>query len=434
LILVSCSEKEAHKSSLPQIHISCIDEDLNPSNYLIADFTWNDTLGKLIWEDKGRIRIRGNRSQEFDKHSYALKLGASNELLELPKSKKWKLNAEYIDKTLMRNKLSYDLFKQFSEGNFAAEIQYCVVYMNNNYDGIYALTQSIDASALNLSKGNGGILFKEPPVSHPPSEHEERLENFKNYIGRSIRYKDYSIKSKYKLQDECYFNQRYPEVNEEDYSNEIYRLTEFIFNSSDAQFSNADLFNSYFDLENLIDWHLLILVTANGDGTYKNFYMSREKKGVPYQFTPWDYDHSFGRDGDGEPSKVSIIPVEKNMALLHRLMETNAFDYRHKLYEKFTELKAKGVLTDRHIHRMIDDNVSLLKAEVKANEKRWPPGEIGYFKQADFTSEVQRMKKWVTKHLPELEAYLKDQSERPEPIEKELKRGITESLGITFVN
>lgn len=428
VILVSCAEKQEPKSSLPQIHISCVDEDLNPSDYLIADFTWNDSLGKLIWEEKGRIRIRGNRSQEFDKHSYALKMSVSTDLLRLPKSKKWKLNAEYIDKTLMRNKLSYDLFKQFSKGNFAAEIHYCVVYMNNDYDGIYALTQSIDANALGLKKGNGGVLFKEPPVSHPPKEHEERFENFKNYIERSIRYKDYSIKSKYKLQDESYFNQRFPEVKEDNYSNEIYRLTEFIFNSSDAQFSNPDLFNSYFNLENLIDWHLLILVTANGDGTYKNFYMSREKKGAPYQFTPWDYDHSFGRDGDGEPSKISIIPVEKNMALLHRLMETNAFDYRQKLYQKFTELKAKGILTDSYIHQMIDANVSLLKSEVKANEKRWPLEEIAYFKQADFSSEVQRMKKWVTTHLPELEAYLKEQSERPDPIQPKLKLELPETF------
>lgn len=415
LVLFSCSEKEAPKSSLPQIHISCIDEDLNPSDYLIADFEWKDSLGNTQWEEKGRIRTRGNRSAGYDKHSYAIKLSAAQDLLHLPASKKWKLNAEYIDKTFMRNKVSYDLFRQFSPENIAPQIRYCVVYINHSYDGIYALTESVDANLLQLHKEKGGVLFKEPPVSHPPNEHEKRFENFKGYIERSIRYKDYSIKSKYKLQDECYFNQRFPKIKELDYTDEIYTLTDFIFNSSDAQFSDPKRFNAYFDLENLIDWHLLILVTANGDGTYKNFYMSRKKSNSPYLFTPWDYDHSFGRDGDGEPSTVSLVPVKKNMALLHRLMETNAFGYRQKLYKKFKDLKEAGVLTDVHIHTMIDANVQRLKAEVNANEKRWPPNKVHYFKNANFHSEVQKMKNWVTNHLPELEAYLKEQSERPTP-------------------
>ncbi|GAB5416918.1 MAG: spore coat protein CotH [Crocinitomicaceae bacterium] len=394
---------------------------MNPSDYLIADFEWRDSLGNSIWEQKGRIRIRGNRSAEFDKHSYSIKLNEAFALLDLPENKKWKLNAEYIDKTLMRNKLSYDLFRQFSDGNIAPEIQYCVVYINNDYNGIYALTESVDDNTLGLKKSNGAVLFKEPPVSHPPGEHEERFENFRGYIERSIRYKDYSIKAKYKMLDECYFNQRFPDIQEEDYTDEIYQITEFIFNSSDATFSKEANFNRYFDLDNLIDWHLLILVTANGDGTYKNFYMSKEDRNAPYLFTPWDYDHSFGRDGDGEPSKVSIIPVEKNMALLHRLMETNAFGYRQKLFQKFLDLKKKGVLTDSHIHKMIDANVMVLKSEAEANEKRWPPDKIDYFKNASFSTEIQKMKNWVTNHLPELEMYLKEQSERPDPVIQEPK-------------
>ncbi|XOV66485.1 MAG: CotH kinase family protein [Fluviicola sp.] len=420
-VFTRCTEEQPKATSLPQIHLSFDDEHLNGGDYQVGDFIWYDTLGNKIWGEKIRLRTRGNRSATFDKHSYSLKLSTSEEILGMHSNEKWKLNAEYIDKTFMRNKLSYDLFRSFSPGNWAPKIKYCVVYANKDYDGIYAMTQSVDASTLDLRSGSGGILFKEPPISHPPSEHEERYEKFKKYVKRSIRYKDYSIKARYKLEDECYFNQRYPDIKKENRSDEIYRLTEFIFNSSDEEFSDPQVFNQYFDLENLIDWHLLILVTANGDGTYKNFYMSRKEEGKPYTFIPWDYDHSFGRDGDGEPSKVNIIPVKKNMALLHRLMETNAFDYRKKLYRKFRDLKKSGVLVDKNIYRMIDANVALLKSEVKDNEKRWPSEEIGYFKNTSFDTEVQRMKNWVTNHLPRLEEYLKEQSQRPTP-EKQAKR------------
>lgn len=412
--IAACKNKEAPiRASLPILQITCDAEEINPSDYLVNDLAWIDTSGTTIWEGKTRIRVRGNRSAEFLKHSYSIKFRKKESLLGLQENKKWKLNAEYIDKTLMRNKISYDLFRQFTPGNYAPEIRYCAVYMNTQYDGIYALTESIDAHSLALEpEYSGAVLFKAAPVSNPPNEHEERYQNFKRYIENSIRYKEYSIQARYKMQDECYFNQRFPDIKKENYADEIYRLTEFIFNSSDEEFSNPLLFSQYFDLENVIDWHLLILVTANGDGTYKNFYMSRQQAGVPYIFTPWDYDHSFGRDGDGEPSKISIIPVENNMVLLHRLMETNAFDYRNKLYAKFLHLKHTGVLTAKHIHNMIDANVAILKDEIIANQKRWPLSDIPYFSQATFETEVARMKKWVVGHLPELEMYLKTQKER----------------------
>ncbi len=413
---IACTEELPKATSLPQIHLTCDEDELNPGNYQVGDLIWYDTLGNRVWGEKIRLRSRGNRSATFEKRSFALKLSEGIEMLGLPKNKKWKLNAEHIDKTFMRNKLSYDLFKSFSPENWAPDVEFCVVYINKKYQGIYAMTQSVDASTLNLSKGSdGGILFKEPPVSYPPEEHADRFEKFKKYVQRSSRYKDYSIKARYKLEDECYFNQRHPDIKKIDCSDEIYRLTEFIFNSSDTEFSNPSVFNTYFDLDNLIDWHLLILVTANGDGTYKNYYMSRKEEGEPYLFTPWDYDHSFGRDGDGEPSKVSIIPVKKNMALLHRLMETNAFNYRQKLYQKFQELKKSGVLTDKNIYQMIDANVEALKSEIKDHEKRWPPGDMAYFKNASFDTEVQRMKNWISNHLPNLEEYLKEQNERPSP-------------------
>jgi len=415
-MISGCTEDPPKATSLPQIHITCDEENLNTGDYQINDLIWFDTLGNRVWSEKIRLRARGNRSATFEKHSYSIKLNEEHGLLGMPPNEKWKLNAEYIDKTFMRNKLSYDLFRLFTPGNFAPQVKYCVVYMNDDYQGIYAMTQSVDVETLQLNKSDdGAVLFKEPPVSNPPDEHQDRFEKFQKYVQRSSRYRDYSIKARYKLEEECYFNQRFPDLDEQNFQDEIYRLTEFIFNASDEDFSNPEIFNQYFDLENLIDWHLLILVTANGDGTYKNYYMSRRESGEPYLFTPWDYDHSFGRDGDGEPSKVTLVPVKKNMALLYRLMETNAFNYRQKLYDKFLALKKIGILTDEYIYEMIDANVAVLKSEVKDNEDRWPPNQIDYFNNATFDTEVQRMKNWITNHLSELEQHLKKESERENP-------------------
>ena len=53
-------------------------------------------------------------------------------------------------------------------------------------------------------------------------------------------------------------------------------------------------------MENLIDWHILLLFTNNGDGLMKNYYFYKMDSETPFRFAIWDYDHTFGRDESAE--------------------------------------------------------------------------------------------------------------------------------------
>jgi len=398
---------------LPELHISGKLSELNLGDYSKANITWFDENGFKVYDEKVKCRYRGNRSFDYPKKSYSLKLKKSESFLGLPKSRKWKLNADYIDKTKMRNKISYELFRSFSKGNFAPQVAYFNLYLNNKYNGVYALIEAVDEHSLGLNtKDRKAVLFKEPPLRRAPSEHDERFRKFKEYSATSDRYNKFSDAARKKLVNRSYFNQRYPNVTETNFSSDIVALTAFISTSPQSEFSDPKIFNRYFDLENIIDWHLLILVTNNGDGFHKNYYLSRKNADAPFLFTPWDYDHSFGREGDGELAKETIVDLSK-MPLLNRLMETNPFNYRKRLYNKFMALKKSGVLTVAHLHEMIDANKTLIEPSMTENSALWPLKAIGFFKDATFNSEVKLMKDWVEVHLPRLEAYLAEEVKRP---------------------
>jgi len=169
---------------------------------------------------------------------------------------------------------------------------------------------------------------------------------------------------------------------------------------------NEKIFNSFFNINNIIDWHLLLLLSNNQDGLIKNFYIYRTGTNQPFLFSPWDYDHGYGRDGDGELNLNSFINT-KRVGLLNRLLKTNAFNYKKKLLEKYLLLKRKNILTAKNINSMIDKNITTIQPYIVENEKKWPIDSVQYLQGSNFNNEILLMKNWVKKRLPKVENYLR---------------------------
>ena len=406
VLLVSFNNQDA-STHLPQFSIDVNTDDLNFGDYIDGEVTYTNAAGFVQHNASAiGIKYRGNASAHYDKKSYSLKFDCETCLGDVMCHKKWKLNAEYIDKTFIRNKLSYDLFRSFSTQNLAPRIMFVTMNMNGSYQGIYALTERVDSDLLRLNKKDtGAVLFKQPPISFPPEEHSKRHEEFVGFCGWADFYQGFSAKAKDKLIKETYYNQRYPDIDKRDKKYLIHELTQYIFNSDDAEFLDYETFSKHFDLDNIIDWHILLLTTNNGDGLVKNFYLFKQETGQPFRFCPWDYDHTFGRDGDGELNHQSFVDARR-AALLKRLLDSNAFDYKRKLLNKFMQLKNRDILTVKNIHRMIDTNAAILSPFVDENEQKWPPNAIAHFYDTDFKNEVLLMKKWIETRLPEVEGYL----------------------------
>ncbi|MDA9254426.1 CotH kinase family protein, partial [Flavobacteriaceae bacterium] len=124
-------------------------------NYL-TDIT-NDSF--LNYNGRMGIELRGSSSQELDKKPYGfttlLEDDDSNNnvsLLGMPSENDWVLNSLAYDPSMIRDYLSYTLASNM--GNYAPRVKYIEVIVNDDYKGVYILTEKIkrDSDRVNLKK------------------------------------------------------------------------------------------------------------------------------------------------------------------------------------------------------------------------------------------------------------------------------------------
>ena len=136
-----------------------------------------ETGGLLLYGVNGELenneaisemRGRGNSSYNvnFPKRAYQVRLEKSANLCGMGKAKTYNLLADYLDISLLRNRLSMDMAKQVGIP-YALDSQSVNVYFNNRYNGVYLLTEKIGVNNDRLDiydlekatlRANGGDL------------------------------------------------------------------------------------------------------------------------------------------------------------------------------------------------------------------------------------------------------------------------------------
>lgn len=354
------------------------------------------TTGNIPWDkkdsctafymDKGdtieigaRIKCRGGMSSRYDKHSYSIEFVTDIKIGDSPADDDWILNASYIDKTFQRHKLSYDLYRKIDSKNIAAECQYIRVLLNGNYQGLYIAMQEINGSMIGLDKKDpNAMLFKDPPIFY--KEHLENPQDSNNY-----------------------YQQKFPKIKISPRTQFLDEFNAFLFQTTDKEFEK--FIDEWIDVESVIDWHLILLLSNNDDGLFKNFYLYKMGAETPMRFAIWDYDHSYGRDGDGTINHHSEVNCRK-IILLKRLLESDKIGYRKRLSDKWHALKTAGVFTLENIERMIDENTRLLDDHQIENFEKWPLKSKWYEDKKDYRAEIRLMKRYFEKRFKFLEQYM----------------------------
>ncbi len=104
------------------------------------------------------IEIRGNSSSSFPKKSYNFETqladGSNSDasLIDMPAENDWVLQANYADKTLIRNHLAQTLFRK--TGRYGPRTAFCDVVVNGDYQGVYILSERIkrDSQRVDIAK------------------------------------------------------------------------------------------------------------------------------------------------------------------------------------------------------------------------------------------------------------------------------------------
>lgn len=325
----------------------------------------------------GRIKYRGGASSKYFKHSFATELDEVFSFDNIPADDDWIINASYVDKTFMRHKISYDLFNEMNSSNKASASTYTWLIQNNKDQGLYLIMQEINASFLELNKEDTmAMLFKEPGIF-------------------------YELKNRYVKDTLNYYQQKYPKISIADKSDYLESFKNFLYYSSEEDFKNN--ISNWIDLDNVIDWHLILLFTNNGDGLRKNFFLYKKDSNSPFRFTIWDYDHSFGREGDYELNMMDRELNCRKVILLKRLMDNKELDYNERLERRWKQLREKNIFSLDNINTHIERNDQLIHSYISKNEELWPIESKWYSDGNNYSEEVELIRKYCKLRIGQLD-------------------------------
>lgn len=323
-----------------------------------------------------RIKLRGGISAQYKKNSFTLELEKKYKFFDFPKEDDWILNASYIDKTFMRHKISYDLFRAMDEENIAARSTYINVLVNGEYHGLFLLTEEINGKRVGLNKKDPmAMMFKDPLVLYT----EHRIPQDSNN----------------------YHQQKFPKIHKKDHYAYMNEFCSFLFESSDEKFDEN--IHEWVDLKNIIDWHLLLLFTNNGDGIMKNFYLYKQDSQSPFRIAIWDYDHSFGRDGDNELNMMERPLRWWRSILFVRLLESKNINYSKRLQRRWKELRDQGLFSAKYIEKEMDKIDKTIRKAVLQNFEKWPHKGYWYYDDNDYEAEKQIIRDFVPLRLSQLD-------------------------------
>jgi len=386
-IFLSCEESQPTRSvsppaesfttnqNVPNFFIE-VEEEIPIDNEIEMDLSVTDS-GDLLISIDGKIERRGGFSIGFDKHSYKLDLVGEHTLANLPEDDDWILNANYIDKTFMRHRFSYELFRDMSVDHEAPDCAYANVELNSEYNGFYLLTERLDKSSLEIDGlSQEAVIFKEPPVF---IEEEINPQNPGNY-----------------------YQQTYPDIDEDDRTSDMDELKDFLYTSPDALFDEE--IQQRFDIKNIVDWHLLLLLSNNNDGVLKNFYLYKINDDTPYRVAPWDYDHSFGRDGDNELNLLDRVVNPERSILFERLMQ-RAW-YKELLKIRWQELNDETLFSLEQLKERVEVYRELIEPHTSANFEKWPVNTQWYYDDNGFDQEVEIFIEYLELRHPNLDEYI----------------------------
>ncbi len=89
------------------------------------------------------LRVRGNTSADWVKKPYQMTMEKATDFLGMGSAVKWNLLSNWSDKTLLRNKVTYDMAAQAGMP-YSPESGFVDLYLNGEYQGCYQLCEKVE--------------------------------------------------------------------------------------------------------------------------------------------------------------------------------------------------------------------------------------------------------------------------------------------------
>lgn len=318
--------------------------------------------------EKALVRVRGRSSRSHDKKGYYIKFKEENlidnkkvSLSGMTKDSDWVLHGPYLDKTLIRNYMCYNLAGEIME--YSPNVRFCEIFLNGEYQGIYVLTEKIgynDEGRINLTETDPKMTSTSYILALNTGSKDElhRLETFTYYTGRNGRI------SKLSEQLEIiYPSTTLTEVQRSYIEDDISKFEKalYSFDSADKKLG----YPSFIDVKSFVDYFIINEFTMNSDAARLSTYFYKDIRGK-MKVAVWDFNSAFD----------NYIP---SMSDPHTFLMIDKFWYEYLLKDKrfvdavvrrYRQLR-KTFLSDEYLLNYIDETIAYLGPAIDRNYERW---------------------------------------------------------------
>ena len=320
-----------YHTGLPIVFLDIFDPESVPrEEYITAEIS---VYGGLDFPDientSIEIRGRGNSTWwggQVEKKPYQIKFSDKQEVLGMADDWRWVLLAEHYDRSMIRNKLSFEM-AQMSNFDYSPQGEYVEVFINDQPQGTYVLAQKVEESKNRLDIGDSGYLIEmdqrhrvyDDDVYFEPPIFRQRAQKF-SWLDTIFNIKEPA--------DIQYNSEAYTEI--ENFVNEF---EEVLFGNNFKDPENGYL--SYIDVDSFIDWYLINEIGKSVDAygyasVFFNYVPGEKIKMGPI----WDFDLSFG---NADYSPQAFYPTGNwinEHPWIERLLEDDYF--KQKVIERYT--------------------------------------------------------------------------------------------------
>lgn len=361
---------------------------------------------------KAEIHWHGSSTKNFEKKSFAIetrdvngnKINAS--LLGMPAENDWILMASYIDKTLIRNSFTNDLYTDM--GHYAARHRNVELVINGEYQGVYILTEKLkrDSNRIHtqtispMANGwpaiSGGYVFK---------------------IDRTDASGWYSLlPGNSQAGTHFYYNYVYPSdaditVPQQNYIKSYVDSFETVMNAANYA-DPVTGYRKFIDVSTFIDFFIVNELAKNVDGYRLSTYMYKKnitKGGKMYIGPVWDYDiawHDCNYGNTNSPSGWQYTLQNDDYpspTWWGRFMQDTAFV--NALICRWAELR-QNVLSLTTLYNYIDSSANVFSAESQQRNFTQFPVIGAYIypnpqiqSGATYQTEINDLKTWVANRV-----------------------------------
>ena len=387
------------------------------NSFIQADMRIYDREGELnklssqpVLESKINIRVRGNSSRTFDKVGYLFKftddagMERKLEVMGMEKDSTWVLHGPYLDKTLMRNYMWYNLAGQIME--WAPDVRYCEVFLDHEYQGLYVMAEQISMGEgrIEMTKydGKSNISSYIVCADRESVNDVQYLDNFTSYALRI------NGKLEVKYPGASRITPELTEYISRDFSRFEKALYSFDYDTARYGYQN------YIDVDSFVDYFIINEVTQNTDAGLYSTYFYKDVSGK-LKMCVWDFNNCCDNYIEDQTPMAGFFM--QNRPWYFVLCKDEAF--MEKVITRYHQLR-KGILSEEAVESYIAGVQSYLGPAIERNFEKWgysflpekdllyeDERKIGSYEAAveQYETRLVRRMRWMDEHIEDLRSY-----------------------------